>query len=156
MKPSKPQCWTEGQILEGNDVTMSCKSTEGSDPIRYNWERVVDEEKYVGKLPSLAKKGELCCWNQIFDTSMNFSPMRQTDAICIEIRWKFTPLTLDCVSHKVCLLICMNRCPLHSKMLSERAHIQLCLIPFLGEPSLQRNWTFSFGRFMRHSSHMVM
>uniref|UniRef100_A0A8C6S5F9 Ig-like domain-containing protein n=1 Tax=Neogobius melanostomus TaxID=47308 RepID=A0A8C6S5F9_9GOBI len=44
----------EGKLLEGGDVKMSCKSSDGSDPIHYKWERVLDKGKYVGKLPPLA------------------------------------------------------------------------------------------------------
>ncbi|XP_029546467.1 CXADR-like membrane protein isoform X1 [Salmo trutta] len=54
VKPSKPRCWMEGRLLEGSDVKMSCKSADGSDPINYKWERVLDKGKYVGKLPPLA------------------------------------------------------------------------------------------------------
>ncbi|KAL7848399.1 hypothetical protein AOLI_G00231170 [Acnodon oligacanthus] len=54
VKPSKPRCWMEGRLLEGSDVKMSCKSADGSDPIHYKWERVLDKGKYVGKLPPLA------------------------------------------------------------------------------------------------------
>ncbi|XP_068456197.1 CXADR-like membrane protein [Clinocottus analis] len=54
IKPSKPRCWKEGKMLEGGDVKLSCKSADGSDPIHYKWERVLDEGKYVGKLPPLA------------------------------------------------------------------------------------------------------
>ncbi|XP_026871218.1 CXADR-like membrane protein isoform X2 [Electrophorus electricus] len=54
VKPSKPRCWMEGRLLEGSDVKMSCKSTDGSDPIHYKWERVLDKGKYMGKLPPLA------------------------------------------------------------------------------------------------------
>lgn len=57
VKPSKPQCWMEGKLLEGGDVKMRCKSSDGSDPIRYKWERVMDKGKYVGKLPPLALIG---------------------------------------------------------------------------------------------------
>uniref|UniRef100_A0A3B4ZJZ8 CXADR-like membrane protein n=1 Tax=Stegastes partitus TaxID=144197 RepID=A0A3B4ZJZ8_9TELE len=53
VKPSKPRCWMEGKLLEGGDVKMSCKSADGSDPIYYKWERVLDKGKYVGKLPPL-------------------------------------------------------------------------------------------------------
>ncbi|KAM6970680.1 CXADR-like membrane protein [Aplochiton taeniatus] len=54
VKPSKPRCWMEGRLLEGSDVKMSCKSADGSDPINYKWERVLDKGKYIGKLPPLA------------------------------------------------------------------------------------------------------
>ncbi|XP_060911723.1 CXADR-like membrane protein [Labrus mixtus] len=54
VKPSKPRCWMEGKLLEGGDVRMSCKSADGSDPVLYKWERLMDKGKYVGKLPPLA------------------------------------------------------------------------------------------------------
>ncbi|XP_030621064.1 CXADR-like membrane protein [Chanos chanos] len=54
VKPSKPRCWMEGRLLEGSDVKLSCKSSDGSEPIRYKWERVLDKGKSVGKLPPLA------------------------------------------------------------------------------------------------------
>ncbi|KAJ3588846.1 hypothetical protein NHX12_009700, partial [Muraenolepis orangiensis] len=54
VKPSKPRCWMEGKLLEGADVKMSCKSTDGSDPVLYKWERLLDKGRYVGKLPPLA------------------------------------------------------------------------------------------------------
>ncbi|KAI4903627.1 hypothetical protein NFI96_023380, partial [Prochilodus magdalenae] len=53
-QPSKPRCWMEGRLLEGSDVRLSCKSADGSDPIQYKWERVLDKGKSVGKLPPLA------------------------------------------------------------------------------------------------------
>lgn len=58
VKPSKPRCWMEGRLLEGSDVKLSCKSSDGSDPIQYKWERVLDKGKSVGKLPPLALIGE--------------------------------------------------------------------------------------------------
>ncbi|TSK38371.1 CXADR-like membrane protein [Bagarius yarrelli] len=52
--------WTQvnlvvlGHLLEGSDVKLSCKSSDGSDPIYYKWERVLDKGKSVGKLPEFA------------------------------------------------------------------------------------------------------
>lgn len=54
VKPSKPQCRLDGEAKEGINVKLSCKSTEGSDPIHYKWERVLDKGKSLGKLPNLA------------------------------------------------------------------------------------------------------
>ncbi|KAL2096196.1 hypothetical protein ACEWY4_008344 [Coilia grayii] len=54
VRPSKPSCWREGALKEGSDVKLSCKSTDGSDPISYKWERVLDKGKSTGKLPPLA------------------------------------------------------------------------------------------------------
>ncbi|KAM6931523.1 CXADR-like membrane protein [Lycodopsis pacificus] len=54
VKPSKPRCWMDSKLLEGSDVKLSCKSSDGSDPINYKWERVLDKGKSLGKLPNLA------------------------------------------------------------------------------------------------------
>lgn len=54
VKPSKPNCWMDGKIMEGSDVKLNCKSSDGSDPISYKWERVLDKGKSLGKLPNLA------------------------------------------------------------------------------------------------------
>ncbi|XP_041655363.1 CXADR-like membrane protein [Cheilinus undulatus] len=54
VKPSKPTCSKDGKVLEGSDVKLSCKSSHGSDPISYKWERVLDNGKSLGKLPNLA------------------------------------------------------------------------------------------------------
>ncbi|XP_018603888.1 CXADR-like membrane protein [Scleropages formosus] len=54
VKPSKPQCWMEGRLLEGSDVKLSCRSADGSEPIHYKWERVLDKGKSIGKLPPMA------------------------------------------------------------------------------------------------------
>ncbi len=54
----------EGRLLEGSDVKLSCKSSDGSDPIHYKWERVLEKGKSVGKLPPLALIGESNTPNQ--------------------------------------------------------------------------------------------
>ncbi|XP_062860983.1 CXADR-like membrane protein [Trichomycterus rosablanca] len=54
VKPSKPDCSMQGDLLEGSEVKLSCKSSEGSDPIGYKWEKVLDKGKSVGKLPHLS------------------------------------------------------------------------------------------------------
>ncbi|XP_028857576.1 CXADR-like membrane protein isoform X2 [Denticeps clupeoides] len=54
VKPSKPRCWMEGRLLQGSDVKLSCKSSDGSDPMHYKWERMLDKGKSAGKLPPLA------------------------------------------------------------------------------------------------------
>ncbi|XP_023680562.1 CXADR-like membrane protein isoform X1 [Paramormyrops kingsleyae] len=54
VKPSKPRCWMEGRLLQGSDVRLSCRSADGSEPIRYRWDRLLDKGKNVGRLPPLA------------------------------------------------------------------------------------------------------
>ncbi|XP_041865347.1 CXADR-like membrane protein [Melanotaenia boesemani] len=54
VKPSRPRCWMEGNLSEGGDVKMSCKSADGSEPILYRWERVVENGRYASRLPLLA------------------------------------------------------------------------------------------------------
>lgn len=58
VKPSKPRCWMDGKLLEGSDVKLGCESSDGSDPISYKWERVLDKGKSLGKLPNLALIGK--------------------------------------------------------------------------------------------------
>lgn len=58
VKPSKPRCRMDGKLQEGSDVKLSCKSSDGSDPISYKWERVLDKGKSLGKLPNLALIGK--------------------------------------------------------------------------------------------------
>lgn len=58
VKPSKPTCWKDRKPLEGSDVKLSCESSEGSEPISYKWERVLDKGKSLGKLPNLALIGK--------------------------------------------------------------------------------------------------
>nr|XP_019941477.1 PREDICTED: coxsackievirus and adenovirus receptor [Paralichthys olivaceus] len=42
VKPSKPKCYTEGPTQEGKDITLRCKSTEGTNPLQYSWEKISD------------------------------------------------------------------------------------------------------------------
>lgn len=49
----------DGDAKEGSNVKLSCKSSDGSDPIHYKWERILDKGKSLGKLPNLALIGEL-------------------------------------------------------------------------------------------------
>ncbi|XP_053297073.1 coxsackievirus and adenovirus receptor homolog [Pleuronectes platessa] len=42
VKPSKPRCYTEGPTQEGKDITLRCKSGEGSNPLQYSWEKISD------------------------------------------------------------------------------------------------------------------
>ncbi|MGH0176605.1 UNVERIFIED_CONTAM: hypothetical protein FKN15_073190, partial [Acipenser sinensis] len=58
VKPSKPRCWLEGKLLEGNDVTLGCGSADGTDPITYKWERVPEKGKSLSYLPSQSRIGK--------------------------------------------------------------------------------------------------
>uniref|UniRef100_A0A8C6UMU8 V-set and immunoglobulin domain containing 8b n=1 Tax=Neogobius melanostomus TaxID=47308 RepID=A0A8C6UMU8_9GOBI len=37
--PSRPKCWVEGKEEKGSDVSLRCKSSEGSTPLTYSWTR---------------------------------------------------------------------------------------------------------------------
>ncbi|XP_033832146.2 V-set and immunoglobulin domain-containing protein 8a [Periophthalmus magnuspinnatus] len=39
VKPSVPRCWVEGSQMEGEPVTLHCKSASGSGPFTYTWRR---------------------------------------------------------------------------------------------------------------------
>lgn len=38
-KPSVPRCWVEGSQMEGEPVSLRCKSAGGSGPLTYTWKR---------------------------------------------------------------------------------------------------------------------
>ncbi|XP_068107812.1 V-set and immunoglobulin domain-containing protein 8 [Hyperolius riggenbachi] len=39
--PAHPQCWIDGDQTYGKDVTLKCKSNDGSPPLTYKWEKTV-------------------------------------------------------------------------------------------------------------------
>lgn len=44
VRPSKPMCWTQGQLLQGNDIKLQCRSEKGTEPISYRWQHILDTE----------------------------------------------------------------------------------------------------------------
>ncbi|KAB5543152.1 hypothetical protein PHYPO_G00075930 [Pangasianodon hypophthalmus] len=42
VRPSKPRCSIEGSSYVGNEVVLRCKSTDGTSPIQYTWEKTSD------------------------------------------------------------------------------------------------------------------
>ncbi|KAJ8402266.1 hypothetical protein AAFF_G00371310 [Aldrovandia affinis] len=44
VRPSKPQCYVEGQSEEGKDVVLKCRSAEGTNPVKYTWEKTTDNQ----------------------------------------------------------------------------------------------------------------
>lgn len=69
----------DGKLLEGSDVKLSCKSSDGSDPINYKWERVLDKGKSLGKLPNLALIGKENNWHYT-DVLIHHSSPLQSNA----------------------------------------------------------------------------
>lgn len=55
---------------------MSCKSADGSDPIHYKWERVLDRGKFVSKLPPLALIGKSSHSHICLPLSSSFKPVQ--------------------------------------------------------------------------------
>ncbi|CAN2388093.1 CXADR-like membrane protein, partial [Pristimantis euphronides] len=51
VKPSEPTCWIEGEQIAGRNVTLHCKSTAGSQPMIYQWQREKHQEnaRYLPK-----------------------------------------------------------------------------------------------------------
>lgn len=39
VRPSIPKCWVEGGELVGGAVSLHCKSSKGSSPLKYTWKR---------------------------------------------------------------------------------------------------------------------
>lgn len=44
-KPSKPKCWLEGELLEGKELSLQCRSASGTAPISYRWQRINEEDR---------------------------------------------------------------------------------------------------------------
>ncbi|XP_067827129.1 CXADR-like membrane protein [Heptranchias perlo] len=49
IRPSKPKCWIKGQLLQGNDIKLQCKSEKGTNPILYRWDHLLDTEGHQAK-----------------------------------------------------------------------------------------------------------
>ncbi|XP_005428926.2 CXADR-like membrane protein [Geospiza fortis] len=50
-KPSKPKCWLEGELLEGKELSLQCRSASGTAPISYRWQRLSEEDERAEQLP---------------------------------------------------------------------------------------------------------
>ncbi|XP_004716334.3 CXADR-like membrane protein [Echinops telfairi] len=51
VKPSKPKCELEGELTEGSDLILQCKSSSGTQPIVYYWQRIREKEGEDEHLP---------------------------------------------------------------------------------------------------------
>uniref|UniRef100_A0A8B9F6I3 V-set and immunoglobulin domain containing 8 n=1 Tax=Amazona collaria TaxID=241587 RepID=A0A8B9F6I3_9PSIT len=58
-KPLTPQCWTEGEVIEGGSVLLRCYSRGGTSPLAYQWAKLADGYG-GGRLPSGTIQGG--CW----------------------------------------------------------------------------------------------
>lgn len=54
-----PQCWTEGEQVEGSNVVLKCYCQGGSAPLSYQWSRV-EEDFAAGGLPLGTGQGKQC------------------------------------------------------------------------------------------------
>ncbi|KAM6234398.1 V-set and immunoglobulin domain-containing protein 8 isoform 1-T1 [Porphyrio hochstetteri] len=50
-KPVAPQCWTEGELIEGSSILLRCYSRGGTSPLAYQWAKLA-EGYGGGRLPS--------------------------------------------------------------------------------------------------------
>ncbi|XP_051631463.1 V-set and immunoglobulin domain-containing protein 8 [Manacus candei] len=50
-KPAVPQCWSEGELIEGGSVLLRCYSRGGTSPLAYQWAKLA-EGYGGGRLPS--------------------------------------------------------------------------------------------------------
>ncbi|XP_030044681.1 CXADR-like membrane protein [Microcaecilia unicolor] len=57
VKPSEPKCWMEGELSEGGNITLECKSAAGTEPIQYKWATVSGKEQILGVLPATSSVG---------------------------------------------------------------------------------------------------
>ncbi|KFV03919.1 CXADR-like membrane protein, partial [Pterocles gutturalis] len=54
-KPSKPKCWLEGELSEGKEVSLQCRSSSGTAPISYRWQRINEEDERAEHLPPTSR-----------------------------------------------------------------------------------------------------
>lgn len=54
-KPSKPKCWLEGELSEGKDLSLQCRSSSGTAPISYRWQRINEEDERAEHLPPTSR-----------------------------------------------------------------------------------------------------
>lgn len=54
-KPSKPKCWLEGELLEGKELSLQCRSVSGTAPISYRWQRINEEDERAEHLPPTSR-----------------------------------------------------------------------------------------------------
>lgn len=54
VKPSKPRCHADGPTEEGKDVVLKCMSSDGTQPLKYTWEKTSDNKL----LPASAVMGK--------------------------------------------------------------------------------------------------
>lgn len=52
VRPSPPKCWVEGSEEKGGTVSLRCKSSQGSSPLKYAW------TKEAGNMPPTATQSE--------------------------------------------------------------------------------------------------
>ncbi|OWK52139.1 CXADR-like membrane protein [Lonchura striata] len=57
-KPSKPKCWLEGEMLEGKELSLQCRSASGTAPISYRWQRISEEDERAEPLPPSSRVSE--------------------------------------------------------------------------------------------------
>ncbi|KAM8927607.1 CXADR-like membrane protein [Pelodytes ibericus] len=55
VKPSDPECRIEGDQLAGRNVTLDCKSSDGTQPISYRWQRVKHNDDVTVPMPKTAR-----------------------------------------------------------------------------------------------------
>lgn len=61
MKPSKPRCYADGPTEEGKDIVLKCVSSDGTQPLKYSWEKTSDNKL----LPASSVMGK-CAPTQVF------------------------------------------------------------------------------------------
>uniref|UniRef100_H3CFN9 CXADR Ig-like cell adhesion molecule n=1 Tax=Tetraodon nigroviridis TaxID=99883 RepID=H3CFN9_TETNG len=44
VKPSKPRCYADGPTEEGKDIVLKCSSSDGTQPMKYFWEKTSDNK----------------------------------------------------------------------------------------------------------------
>lgn len=90
MRPSKPRCSIEGSSYVGNEVVLRCKSSDGTSPIQYTWEKTSDTKLLPANAVLGKGRGRNLMWliiNQIVLCSNLCEPETQETCSC-SLRFK--------------------------------------------------------------------
>lgn len=81
VKPSKPRCYSEGPTQEGKDIVLRCISNEGTNPLKYSWEKTSDNKL----LPASAVMGNGPFHKRSQTNTLLFSSPPHGSSLCLTL-----------------------------------------------------------------------
>ncbi|XP_072515090.1 coxsackievirus and adenovirus receptor homolog [Salminus brasiliensis] len=80
VRPSKPRCYIEGSAQVGSEVMLKCKSTDGTSPLQYIWEKTSGTKLLPGNAVLGTRTHTLiytythCALHNVWDKHLDLSP----------------------------------------------------------------------------------